>query len=173
MYKSAARPIYAQIEELKKQATAIERKEEQEIISMKAIVQFRPTLMGLSEAISHIYFDTFGHYSDLRECSEKSKWTVVTGPESRNPAQLHVDYSILCGGGSICTGTVGPVFICNAVNWRGLFVFRVAMKSKRLYTIQFNPYLLTWDDAIDITSGVIRLYHQHHTPKDAVAPGPD
>ena len=168
MLKSEAKDLYGQIEKLTQEIRA------KKVICMKAIIQYKSYLFGLGQSIDKIYFDTLGHFSSLKEAELKSGCKVRAGPKTNDITPL-LDYTIKIGNDRYTGELRGPYAsgktcvvgehhikqtICIAKDKYDNYVIDIGMVNDKLYMIQFNPYKLDYDQAMDIGHQVICYYNR-------------
>ena len=177
MIKSETKELYEQIDKLQEQIKEIRKKECLELKGMKAIVKYSHSLLWSN--IENIFFDTFNHFLGLKENNSKSNWEVsilendyfisnkttnekYTGQivNYENNIQLKLDHKtsqeIIHTNKNICS-------VINSYQIKTLDIY-VPLNSKiptTLYMITFNPYILTYDSAIDMTNQIIRYYYNN------------
>lgn len=139
MLKSTADPLREDLEKLHKQIRDIELKEAADYREIKA--HYHDT----------IQFDTLGYYSFLKEVPPGSTWQVIH----------YEDHTALWGGKKGCPEypilrrtSRNDVYRVNGSP--GILLIQVTPVHNTLYTIQFNPYRLTMDEAMAIADQIIR-----------------
>ncbi len=172
MLRSRASDLYDQIEKLTQQVRTIEAEEAKNFKEMKAIIQFKSSMLGWSKSINKIYFDTMGYFSGLKEAELKSNCAVYSGPEEVD--LLIRDYTIMINGDRYIGNIYKPYAseyqytiakchikqcICLVTDKYNNKIIYIALVNDNLYAIQWNPYRLDYDMAMDISHKVICFYY--------------
>jgi hypothetical protein len=184
MLKSETKELYEQIEKLQQEIKEIRKKECLKLKGIKAIVRYSHSLLW-GYSIENIYFDTFNHFLGLKESDSKSNWNVYYGSNS-GPEQGFSDYSIYDktteeryigkiinyenrvelklehenGEKEIIYTNKNICSVSNSNEIKTLDIY-VPLNTKlptTLYFITFNPYILTYDSAIDMANNIIKFY---------------
>jgi hypothetical protein len=190
MIKSETKELYEQIKKLENETKEKINKLQQEIQQIrdkehlnfkhfKAIVKYTKSVV-FGYSIQNIYFDTLNYFSTLKEMDIKSEnWIVEPGIQSRGDITPITDYLIhhpitrLGFYGNIIDNKAELKIdgemkyelkqnICSikSFNDDSLKVLDIYISSQKLFIIVFNPYILTYEVAIDMSNQIIRFYYK-------------
>jgi hypothetical protein len=171
MLKSKSIELKEQLKKLEIEIKEIETKESEKYRCIKAIIKYTHTFWEKYK-INNIYFDTYGFYEVIKESNHETNWIVKCNNFYKNYTYNITNKTTnekYKGGiqeykteykypDVISTHNIGLVRNSNDVWTLSIWEPKDKIKQYNLYIIMFNPYIINYEDSIDLSNQIIRFY---------------
>ena len=173
MFKSKAIELREQLKKLEIEIKEVESKEREKYRSIKAIIKYTHSVWK-GYKINNIYFDTYGHYEIIKESSDKTNWIISSeyffGNYRFDIANKTTNEKYKGGIYEYKTEYKFPEVISkhniglinNSNDIWTLSIWEPVDKNSQynpsLYIIMFNPFIINYEDSIDLSNQIIRFY---------------